>query len=91
MNQNIAYKLSWPTWMRNSYSIALKLVSDIRHWRKQRSVVEAQRDEAQATADSKAQVLANLSHDIREPMISTLGMIDLLGQTQLSDDQKLIL
>lgn len=43
---------------------------------------------AEASARAKSQFLANMSHELRTPMNGVLGMLSLLRDTQLSEDQK---
>ncbi|MBC8158573.1 MAG: response regulator [Alphaproteobacteria bacterium] len=45
------------------------------------------RDEAQAATLAKATFLATMSHEIRTPMNGVVGMIDLLRETRLNEDQ----
>ncbi|MDX1694096.1 MAG: response regulator [Ketobacteraceae bacterium] len=43
---------------------------------------------AEASARAKSQFLANMSHELRTPMNGVLGMLSLLKDTRLAEDQK---
>jgi signal transduction histidine kinase/CheY-like chemotaxis protein/HPt (histidine-containing phosphotransfer) domain-containing protein len=46
------------------------------------------RDSAQAATEAKAMFLATMSHEIRTPMTGIIGMVDLLTQSKMDDDQR---
>ncbi len=52
----------------------------------EKSLHEA-REAAELATQSKGQFLANMSHEIRTPMNAILGMLRLLGNTALTDNQ----
>ncbi|MGL4630936.1 MAG: PAS domain S-box protein [Leadbetterella sp.] len=60
-------------------------ISDLRNATDQLLVAK---NEAEHSLKVKEQFLANMSHEIRTPMNGIIGMIDVLGETQLNPAQK---
>ncbi|MDK1384134.1 ATP-binding protein [Sinorhizobium sp. 8-89] len=66
------------------HSIARDVTEEARAARER----EEARRRAEETSQAKSRLLATVSHEIRTPLSGILGMSHLLGQTQLSAEQK---
>lgn len=73
----------------NAFNSMMERIGD-REQRLRQMILELEeaRDQAESAARSKSSFLANMSHEIRTPMNGVMGMIALLRQGGLNDQQK---
>lgn len=63
-------------------------VQDITKEKEQNQKLLKAKEEAELATRIKSDFLANISHEIRTPMNSIIGMVDLLQETTLNEEQK---
>jgi len=74
----------------NQKQIELELLENLKVMKKVELEAIRARLEAENANKSKTDFLANMSHEIRTPMNGILGMVELLFDTKLTDEQKKI-
>ncbi|KRB04170.1 hypothetical protein ASD86_17690 [Lysobacter sp. Root690] len=64
---------------------------DITDAHAQAEALAAAKEQAEAATRAKSNFLATMSHEIRTPMGGMIGMLELMGQSDLNEDQKVLL
>jgi signal transduction histidine kinase/DNA-binding response OmpR family regulator/HPt (histidine-containing phosphotransfer) domain-containing protein len=65
----------------------LALFSDITEFRQRETKLLAAKESAERASISRSQFLANISHEIRTPIQTIIGMMELLDETKLDEEQ----
>jgi PAS domain S-box-containing protein len=64
------------------------IARDITNLKKYQTELVEAREQAEHSLKVKEQFLANMSHEIRTPMNGVIGMVDLLGDSPLNEEQQ---
>lgn len=63
------------------------IVEDVTSSKQAENELISAKSQAEAASEAKANFLASMSHEIRTPMNAVIGLVDLIRQTELSEDQ----
>ena len=63
------------------------IIEDITEQKNKESSLVAEKEEALKASTTRSQFLANMSHEIRTPIQTISGMVELLGDTPLNEEQ----
>ncbi|MCC7052152.1 MAG: response regulator [Gemmatimonadaceae bacterium] len=81
-------RASWSDLEDHQRTLEAKVLSRTQALEESRAAAEAHAQRAEEASRAKSQFLANMSHEIRTPMNGVMGMLELLGATELAPRQK---
>jgi PAS domain S-box-containing protein len=72
----------------NEVILIVERIKDITNDKKHEAMLRYSKEKAEEASRLKTQFLANMSHEIRTPISGVIGIIDMIKDTALEDEQK---